>query len=176
MAESVDVERSVYEGPGKIISARNGGQIYPNLLAHVDKVWMFVAALGTAKSILATGDSIVSVFKQVIRPLTTGGLRDFLNTFELTLQDMLKDNFQQTDEFIRAVCTELAGKVHVQKDVSPKTLRNMQEWADSLTEPAGQPLKKVIEETIAKLKALPEVLTAPPVKKPTTFTQVPRKQ
>lgn len=163
MAEPL-VERSVFNGPGKIITVRTGDQIYPSVLANAGGTWIFVGSIGSDESAFAIGDSLIAVFKKAFTPMTTNGFRNFLFVFGLTLQDLFIDSEKQTVDFMGRICEELINQVRTKKGVTPHTLRNLREWADSLTEENSQQLKKTLEATITKLQNLPEEPQTPPIK------------
>lgn len=159
-----EVERSIFDGPGKIITARVGGQIYPNILVSVGKIWVFVKSIGSSESSLIMGDSIISVFRKATTPMTTNKFRNFLFAFGLTLQDLFNDSPDQTNDFIGKICKELLDKICTKKEINLHTLQNLKEWADSLTSESSQKIKKILDDTVVKLQNLPDNLPMPTIK------------
>ena len=167
MAEP-NIERAVYTGPGKIITAKVGERLYPNVLACAGKNWMLISSLESDEPSFITGSSLISVFKKAFVPVTTNAFRSFLTIFGLSLQDLFDDSPEGTSAFIQKVCEELTDGIRTKSGVNPHTLRNLREWADSLISSSSQVLKKTLQDTATRLENLPADTpkSVPPVSKP----------
>lgn len=155
------IERRVYEGPGKVITARittadGQTQLYPNVLMGVSGFWLLVEYFGNNNEQMAIGESLVDVFRTATKALTTNKLKRFFFFYGLTLQDVFNDNPHDTRVFIERICNQLTTVSRHKDDVSPHTLSNLKEFADSLNSEQSRKLKMALEDTIRRLEALPQ--------------------